>query len=106
MLLTAVGAALAVAQPGDLGRREGAAAPTVATTTTTAVTADPASTPSSVVTTPEPTTTIEGSGLSTATAPTGGSDGVAQTGRASMLGIGLALGALGIVVRRAARPIA
>ena len=49
------------------------------------------------------TTTAGGSGLGEGTPPTGGTDGVANTGAESMLGAGMALGALGLLLRRATR---
>ena len=122
-VLVVVGAALAVIQPGDLseedtaapaqattstteggGRPDDTAAPATSETTTTAVTpTTPA--PSTETTAPaDPPASVAGSGLNVGAPPTGGSDGVADTGGESMLGIGLALAAAGIVLRRAARP--
>ncbi len=49
------------------------------------------------------TTTLGGSGLGDPTAPSGGSNGIADTGMESLLGPGLALGALGLALRRAGR---
>ena len=47
---------------------------------------------------------MAGSGLGQGGTPNGGSDGVADTGGESMIGAGMALGALGLILRRAARP--
>lgn len=63
---------------------------TTTTTVPTATTAPPA----------ETTTTVAGSGLGVATSPTGGTDGIAETGMESMLGPGLVLLALGLAGRR------
>jgi hypothetical protein len=49
----------------------------------------------------ETSTTLGGSGLGTGTPPSGGTDGVANTGGESMVGAGMALGALGLLLRRA-----
>jgi hypothetical protein len=47
---------------------------------------------------------VAGSGLGQGGVPNGGSDGVANTGGESMIGAGMALAALGLLLRRAARP--
>jgi hypothetical protein len=47
-------------------------------------------------------TTAPGSGLGVDTPPSGGTDGIANTGGESMIGAGMALGALGLLLRRAA----
>lgn len=67
-----------------------------ATTTTAAPTATTAPPPA------ETTTTVAGSGLGVTTSPTGGTDGIAETGMESMLGPGLVLLALGLAGRRLA----
>jgi hypothetical protein len=103
---------LAVVQPGDLGDEE-TAGPAQETTTTTTE-ADLTTTTTIAVSTTEPsttettagggattTTTAPGSGLGEDTPPSGGTDGVADTGGESMLGAGMALGALGLLLRRA-----
>ncbi|MGQ0830248.1 MAG: hypothetical protein ACT4OV_01070 [Microthrixaceae bacterium] len=104
-LLFAVGSALAIARPGDLGGRDSAApAAATSTTSTTTSTTVPATTTSTMGDAPTPA--IEGSGLGTSTPPTGGVDGVAQTGMESMLGVGLGLLGLGLGLRRVVRPVA
>jgi hypothetical protein len=104
-VLFAVGGALAIAQPGDLDDEDETAAPAQETTTTTAGT--DLTTTTTIAVTPtvpgETTTTMSGSGLGEGTPPSGGTDGVANTGAESMLGAGMALGALGLLLRRATR---
>jgi hypothetical protein len=121
--LLVVGGALAVAQPGDLGSDQAdraaeettttsspATSTTVSTSTTTSTTAPgPATTatteaPGDAVAPTTTTTTIAGSGLGQSGAPSGGTDGIANTGGESMLGAGLAVGALGLLLRRFRRP--
>ncbi|MGH9274232.1 MAG: hypothetical protein ACRDZU_06255 [Acidimicrobiales bacterium] len=64
------------------------------TTTTTVAVTDPGA---------ATTTTTGGSGLGVGTPPSGGSNGIADTGGESMIGAGMALGALGLLLRRATR---
>ena len=109
-MVLAAGAAVAVVQPGDLGDEESASS--TQETTTTVVDGTTTSTTVAVTTTVAPTTTVEvaggaattttigGSGLGVAEPPSGGSDGVADTGGESMLGPGMALAALGLALRR------
>jgi hypothetical protein len=122
--LVATGTALAVVQPGDLG--DETAAPAQETTTTT-VSPDLTTTTTIAVTTTTTadsttsttagggattttiaggttTTTLGGSGIGQGGTPNGGADGVADTGGESMIGAGMALGAIGLLLRRAARP--
>ena len=107
-MLFAAGGVLAIAQPGDLGDdSDDTAASAQETTTTTAGTdLDHHHDHRRHPTVPgETTTTMSGSGLGDGTPPSGGSDGVADTGGESMIGAGIALGALGLLVRRATRTV-
>ncbi len=118
-MLLAAGGALAVVQPGDLGDSGSVAssAPTTeattttessttttesSTTTTVAPDASPAEDGVTTTTTArgETAPTVAGSGMAGGGTPTGGTDGIAETGHESMLGAGLALGALGLALRR------
>jgi hypothetical protein len=129
-VLLTVGVALALVRPGDLAQEDTAAPPAQETTSTETTEApgttaapdssaapdvtEPAvapadttatTTPPPVPTTTAPTTTapptsVAGSGIGVSTPPTGGSDGIAETGGESMLGAGLALAAAGLVLRR------
>jgi hypothetical protein len=112
-LLLAAGGALAIAQPGDLGDEEVASNEVAAQETTTTEAEDETSTtdasgsdaPLATTTTTAgdvdtTSTTISGSGLSATTPPTGGADGIADTGAESLLGPGLGLLALGLAGRR------
>jgi hypothetical protein len=116
-VLLGAGGVLAVVQPGDLGDSDSVAssAPTTestaaaeSTTTTVVVTTTTAVTDASPADSATPTTitrgetapTVAGSGIAGGGTPTGGTDGIAETGRESMLGAGLALGALGLALRR------
>jgi hypothetical protein len=110
--LLVVGGGLAIAQPGDLGSEDAAAPAQETTSSTTSTTAaDGTTTTVAVTTTAVPTTveadvpapTVAGSGLNVAGSPSGGSDGIADTGGASMTGAGMALGALGLALRRVSR---
>jgi hypothetical protein len=112
-VLLAAGAVVAITQPGDLGDQDTAAS--VRETTTSTTETEPATTTTAEAPTAAPTTTstvagdgtttttIAGSGLGTASPPSGGSDGIADTGGESMIGAGLGLLALGLLLRRAAR---
>lgn len=119
--LLVVGGALAVAQPGDLGSDQADRAAEETTTTSSPATSTTVSPSTTSTTAPEPsttapteapaaagapttTTTIAGSGLGQPGAPSGGTDGIANTGGESMLGAGLAIGALGLLLRRFRRP--
>ena len=120
--LFAVGAAVAIAQPGDLG--DDGAAPSEESTTTTAADTTTTTTAATTTSTSETTATTAGSSGATTTTTVGGDtttttagsgigstdsgsvgtgDGIADTGMESLLGPGLALGALGLAVRRLAR---
>ena len=46
------------------------------------------------------TTTLAGSGIGGGGTPSGGADGIADTGHESMLGAGIALAAVGLLLRR------
>jgi hypothetical protein len=119
--LLVVGGSLAVAQPGDLGSDQAdraaeetttTSSPATSTTVSTSTTSTTAPGPATTATTEDPagavtpttTTTIAGSGLGQSGAPSGGTDGIANTGGESMLGAGLAVGALGLLLRRFRRP--
>ncbi len=123
--LFATGSALAIVQPGDIGDDESAApaatttsttSPSTTTTeaalttTTTVVVTTTTAAPGSTSTTSgggetsSTTTTVAGSGLGEGSAPNGGSRGVANTGGESMIGAGMAVAALGLLLRRAVRP--
>lgn len=97
-------------QPGDLDGDDSSSneeAAQVTTTTSTTVEAErgesgvDAGAPTA--TTPAPTATTAppaGSGLGATTSPTGGTDGIAETGMESMLAPGLLLLTLGLAGRR------
>jgi hypothetical protein len=127
-VLLTVGVALALLRPGDLAQEDTAAPPVEETTSTETTEApgttaapdssaapdvtEPAVAPADTTTTPPPAptttaptttappTSVAGSGIGVSTPPTGGSDGIAETGGESMLGAGLALAAAGLVLRR------
>jgi hypothetical protein len=112
--LLVVGGGLAIAQTGDLGGEDAAAPAQETTSSTTSTTAADGTTTTTVAVTTTaapPTTfgadapapTVAGSGLNVAGSPSGGSDGIADTGGESMIGAGMALGALGLALRRVSR---
>jgi hypothetical protein len=97
-----VGGAIAIAQPGDLGREDSAAPAQATTTSTTGATT---TTIAITTTLPDDETiaTVAGSGLSVSGAASGGSNGVAKTGGESLIVPGMGLLGLGLLVRRATR---
>ncbi len=130
-MLFAVGTVLAIAKPGDLGDDDDDVASQEATTTTLVVTTTTAPPTTTTGAAPATTTTAGGSGGTTLTTTTGAPastttiattttvpsglgvggagtpnpDGViSDTGGESMIGVGLALFALGLLFRRSLRP--